>query len=316
MATAWYAYPVTQAYGQHGEKGVDLGTPFHTPVTALFAGTVRFAGRTQWSGGGSSGGEVTIVCNVPGLGPMTSYYLHLDTATVKPGDKVPQGAVIGLSGGQLSGGQWPVVNVGGFFSNGPHTEFGFNAPWVSGPGHPVDPTPYILAARAGTLPATTIDGSGSTLTLSSQGATPAAQVWTPTLVESVILQSFTVAATTHKTVTEPTGWDGMCQAIDYAEQFPEFNWLNPFGSVWADLPPLLIRGLFFGIAFIIFWTVIIETIRQPVGAVLSTLPLVGGIGKVIQNGGASDSAAAGMMAQANTAPAPEPLATPPPVPAV
>lgn len=240
---------------------MDLGTPFHTPITALFAGVVRFAGRTLWnSQGGSSGGEVTIVCSIPGLGVFTSYYLHVDTVAVKVGDKVNAGQVIALSGGQLSGGQWPVVNRGGYFSNGPHTEFGFNAPWVSGPGHQIDPTWAIMAARAGKLPNTNPNNapappSSGNDTSGATAPAPAQQVtWVPTLTESLLINAAALQATTHKVVTQPTGWDGICQDIDYQEKFPPFQWMNPLGSVWADLPPLGIRGLVvvIGLAIILY----------------------------------------------------------------
>lgn len=268
---AWYEYAITQGYGQNGEKGVDLGTPFHTPITALFAGTVTWAGRTRWSAGGSSGGEVCIVCNLPGRGVFTSYYLHLDTANVKVGDKVPAGALIGLSGGQLSGGNWPVVNIGATFSNGPHTEFGFNAPWVSGPGHQIDPTWAIQAARNGTLPHTTVDGSYVTLgyTTGASSTTPTPVEVSPDLVAASLLAFSKVSSSTHRVITQPRGFDGLCEQLDAAEQFPDFNPMNPFGSVFGFLPAVLIRtfGVLVGLA--ILYMVIKEYIAGPMEAIAS-----------------------------------------------
>lgn len=283
MATPWYSYPVTQGFGQRGEKGVDLGTPFHTPITALFAGTVRFAGRTQWACG-SSGGEVTIVCNLPGQGLMTSYYLHLDSTSVKVNDTVRQGQVIGLSGGQLSGGQWPVINCpqkGDIYSDGPHTEFGFNAPWVSGPGKNIDPTSYILAARSGRLPISLPDGTSTAPVGSIGGSGPVVQVNTPTIVEQSLAALYTLSSVTHKTITQPSGWDGMCESLDYIEQLPPFNWWNPFGSILADLPGLLIRAFGILIGLLIIFMVLrgpISSVTNRVQTVLSAQDITGGAG--------------------------------------
>lgn len=285
MATPWYAYPITQAYGQNGEVGVDLGTPFHTPITALFAGTVRFAGRTQWKCG-SSGGEITIVCNVPGLGLMTSYYLHLDVSLVNIGDTVNEGQVIGLSGGQLSGGQWPVVNCPPtIYSSGPHTEFGFNAYWVSGPGHNIDPTPYILAARNGTLPGTTPDGT------STGGSAPNYNVQTATAIEQSFILAYTTAANTKKIITQAEGFDGICKDLDYHEQFAAFNWLNPAGSIFANLAPFMIRAAFFIIGLAIFWIALRPMITGAAGGISDkALPIV--------SSGGGEASAAGALAEA------------------
>lgn len=279
MAAPWYSYRVSQSYGQNGEKGVDLATPFHTPITALFAGTVRFAGRTQWSCG-SSGDEVTIVCNLPGLGLMTSYYLHLDEHFVNVGDTVPAGHIIGLSGGQLSGGNSPVVNCPprDIYSTGPHTEFGFNAPWVSGPGHNIDPTPYILAARAGTLPSTSPDGTVTQNLNLSTGATPTYSQVQADAITASLINAYAAAAQTKKVITNPMGFDGICKDIDYNMEFPEWNWMNPFGSAAADLVPFALRAVFFFVGLMLCWWALKEIIKplsDKVMGVASAIPQVG-----------------------------------------
>lgn len=296
MATPWYAFPITQAHGQHGEKGVDLGTPFHTPITALFAGTVRFSGRTEWSSGGSSGGEVTIVCNVPGVGLLTSYYLHTDINYVKESDTVQAGQLIALSGGQLSGGNWPVQNTKDTtFSYGPHTEFGFNAPWVSGPGHLIDPTPYILAAKGGRLPNTNPDGTAS-FGAGAIGATPVIQTYSPTFVETALASAYTVAASTRKTITKPTGWDGICQWLDYNESMV-WNPLNPFGSFIANLTGIgiMLIGIIIGLTllFIAMWP-IVKPIVQKIPVIGDEVGQRGGAGgEVLGGSGGFAGAAAG-----------------------
>lgn len=268
MAMPWYGYNITQSYGKNGEYGVDIGTPFHTPITALYAGQVRWAGRTEWSCG-SSGGEITIVCNVPGYGVMTSYYLHVDVAYVKPGDTVTQGQVIALSGGQLSGGNWPVVNCpdkGKIYSNGPHTEFGFNAPWVSGPGKNVDPTFAIKQARTNTLPVTYPNGSTLLQTL-AYGAQSGQVVANPTLIEVGLMQFNNLSSSTHRVISQPTGFDGICEAIDSAEQFPEWNWFNIPGSMIAMTPAILVRSTIMFLCGAIAVAVIWGWISGPVGSI-------------------------------------------------
>lgn len=289
MAQPWYMYGITQKFGQNGENGVDLGTPFRTPITALYAGTVRWAGRTQWQCG-SSGGEVTIVCNVPGQGTLTSYYLHMDSVTVKQGDQVPQGALIGYSGGQLSGGNWPVVNcykngrLVTQYSTGPHLEFGFNAPWVSGPGRNIDPTFAITQARNGTLPQTTPNGStnvnatGTPLTTGGNngisetagqggglgpGANLIGNVYQidPNAIAQSQLQFAGLSAKMNHTINQPTGFDGICETIDSDEVF-SWNWYNPLGSLFASFKAIMIRGLGMFLAAIIFIFVFRSLIRD------------------------------------------------------
>lgn len=275
MGQPWYGFNITQGYGVHGEKGVDLGTPFHTPITALYAGTVRWAGRTEWSNGTSSGGEVTIVCNVPGYGIKTSYYLHLDVVYVKPGDTVNQGDVIGLSGGQLSGGNWPVVNKGNIIlSTGAHTEFGFNAPWVSGPGSQIDPTFAILQARSNTLPITYPNGSIVTQTL-GYGAQSAQVAVDPTVLEAGLLQFYNLSSSTQRAISQPTGFDGICEAIDAAEALPKLNWFNVPGTIFLAFKPSMIRFFFMAIGGFITFVVVWSWIQQPVEAGIGVLGKIG-----------------------------------------
>lgn len=275
MTQPWYGFSITQGYGKNGEKGVDLGTPFHTPITSLYGGTVRWAGRTEWSDGTSSGGEVTIVCNVPGYGIETSYYLHLDEVYVKSGDTVTQGQIIGLSGGQLSGGNWPVKNGKNvILSTGPHTEFGFNAPWVSGPGSQIDPTFAIYQARSNTLPIVNPDGSIVTQTL-GYGAQATQVTLDPTTLESGLFQFYNLSSTTQRAISQPAGFDGICEAIDAAQALPEWNWYNVLGSSILYAMPLFTRAIFMVVGSLIAFVVIWSWIREPVESGLGAAAKLG-----------------------------------------
>ena len=106
---AWYDYPVTQAHGVSGEQGIDIGTPFHTPITAIDPGTVD---KTMF---GPFGGLIEVL-----TGRGNEYYLHEDAIDVAKGQQVAAGQELGLSGGQLAGGAHPAQPA---FSSGPHTEF-------------------------------------------------------------------------------------------------------------------------------------------------------------------------------------------------
>lgn len=277
MGQPWFGYPITQRYDGHKEYGIDLQMDRGTPITALYAGVVRWAGRTEWSSGTSSGGEVTIVCNVPGKGLYTSYYLHLDDAYVKPGDQVQAGQIIGVSGGQLSGGKWPVVNGNGIIlSDGPHIEFGFNAPWVSGPGQNIDPYFAIFQARSSTLPVTYPDGS-VVVSTQSYGAQSQNQTIDPTIIDASLLKFYNLSATTQKVISQPTGFDGICEALDSAEEFPEWNWFNVLGSIWLYTPPILVRLTFVAIAQFIILAVVWSWIQKPIESGLGAAASLGAL---------------------------------------
>lgn len=121
----WFkSFTQTQGYGVNNEYGVDLGTPYHTSVPAMYAGKVLWAGQTNWGSDlGSSGGLVAIDTMVNGV-RQVFYVMHLDTVNVKAGDTVNIGDTLGLSGGQTTGGSMPTSSQ---YSTGPHTEMGFNA---------------------------------------------------------------------------------------------------------------------------------------------------------------------------------------------
>ena len=123
-ATPWYLDPITQQFNGASEKGVDLGVPYHTPVTPLFPGVVTGV-KT-----GPYGQEVDVAGQVKGQ-QVTSSYVHIDQALVAVGQPVTQATTLGLSGGQLAGGYHPASPA---YSSGPHIEFSL---WPSGT------TPYV-----------------------------------------------------------------------------------------------------------------------------------------------------------------------------
>lgn len=138
----------------------DIQTPFHTQLGAPWDGTVI----TPPGGEGNYpawGGQIFVRMSTGSV-----YYMyHLDLLYKTPGTKVKQGEVLGLSGGQTSGGYHPAT-VG---SNGPHTHFGFWTKFVKVNGgrtsipYGPDITPSIAALRAGSgiSPDVGKGGSGS-----------------------------------------------------------------------------------------------------------------------------------------------------------
>ena len=137
-------FPITELFNGKNETGIDIGTPFHTPITSLTPGVVT---GTGYYGGG---GVVSVESIVNGA-PAEVYYQHLDTISVSKGSIVGPGTQLGLSGGQLSGGSHPSTAQ---FSNGPHTEVGINAPYGSfwNPlkiGGNSNPLPWLKAVASG-----------------------------------------------------------------------------------------------------------------------------------------------------------------------
>lgn len=327
MAQAWYDYPVGLSHGQGytnpktGEMGIDLSMPLGTPITALYAGKCTWSGLTDWGGGRTSGGMVVILCNVPDVpnnvgppysrnptspGVYSSYYMHLDTAAVKEGDDVHAGQLIGTSGGQNSGGHWP-TSPG--YSNFLHIEFGFNAYWVSGPGRNIDPTWAILAARKGSLPATSPDGGYQTLADTSTATNQLGNTADYKQLEGFDLAMYqygTISSNVHKTITQPSGFDGICIALQNAEAAPDWNWRNMLGSFFASIGPWTVRWLFIwaGIfmALVVLWSWIRGPVQGAMGiAAKSMVPEAGVAGSVISTSTSTSMAGQGGLAAAPTA---------------
>jgi hypothetical protein len=135
MAKLWTDYAITQGFNPPTEWGIDIGTPFGTPITAILPGQVIAEGYHPW------GGETDILARLPNGQQVIEYVLHLDTIdpSIVPGVWVKSGQKIGTSGGQLAGGNAPVDPK---YSTGPHVEFGLfqGSMWS---GKAVDPSPYV-----------------------------------------------------------------------------------------------------------------------------------------------------------------------------
>jgi len=101
-------------------SGIDIGAPMNTPIKASNTGNVIMAG---WYGGY---GKVVIIDHGIVRGqPITTLYGHLNTISVKQGQKVTQGQIIGRVG-----------TTG--YSTGPHCHFE-----VRVKGQPRNPLNYI-----------------------------------------------------------------------------------------------------------------------------------------------------------------------------
>lgn len=141
----WWDYPVGRAHdpdddANGGELGIDLSTPVNTAITTPWPCTVTYTGTSA-----STGGIVKTLTNIPGYGAIFDYFLHLNTIAVKPNQALAGGAVVGLSGGlQPGAGRWAHVEFGMFHSVAyAHQYWGFVT------GSTLDPTPVIMALRAG-----------------------------------------------------------------------------------------------------------------------------------------------------------------------
>lgn len=115
-----YYGTITSRYGSRwgrNHNGIDYGGSVGDPIKAADGGTVTFAG---WNSGGY--GNLVIISH--GNGKET-YYAHMSSVSVKAGQKVAQGAVVGKLG---STGR----------STGPHLHFEIRIN-----GNPVNPSGYV-----------------------------------------------------------------------------------------------------------------------------------------------------------------------------
>jgi hypothetical protein len=150
--------PITQLFGENpnlykkwgfpGHNGIDYGIPNGTPVSAAAAGTVN---QVSFENGGY--GNYVKIAHQDGSKTFYTYYAHLASAAVSPGQKVKAGQLIGYSN-----------NTGA--STGPHLHFGLKIDGEN-PAYKgyVDPMPYFQTS--GTItpepPAGTEQGAFITL---------------------------------------------------------------------------------------------------------------------------------------------------------
>lgn len=93
--------------GRAYHPGIDIGTPRGTKLYAPYDGVVRATGNTDTAAGCWAWGKWTLIDHPNGLSTL---YAHQDVQSVKPGQSVKKGDVIGYSG-----------NTG--YSTGPHLHF-------------------------------------------------------------------------------------------------------------------------------------------------------------------------------------------------
>lgn len=209
----------SQYFGQNGEAGIDLGLDLHTPITSLTLGTVI---STGWYGGG---GVVCVASQIPGIGPASVYYQHLDVIAVQNNQVVHLGDLIGLSGGQLTGGYHPVTCC----STGPHIEVGINPPPVSPLwktlGHNVDPLPWLKQLAQFGPSARDLVG-GIPAPVAPPGSIP------PSPVGNLIALSDVLASGTGPVADTFLGIE---QRIDFHLQFVPIDWNTiTAGTHWWD----------------------------------------------------------------------------------
>lgn len=107
-----------------GHHGIDIANSAGTPIHATAAGTVRWA---RSDGLGGTYGNVVVIKHAGG---WESLYAHMQKYTVRAGQKVKQGQVIGYIG-----------NTGG--STGPHLHFEMHkGGWNKYYSNEVDPLEY------------------------------------------------------------------------------------------------------------------------------------------------------------------------------
>lgn len=117
-------HPITGVKSFH--QGIDYAKTGNVPILASASGTVRqyISDKTTY------GNVLFIEHNINGK-RMDTTYAHLKSKTVKAGDKVKQGQIIGYMG-----------NTGG--STGQHLHFEVhNGPWLSGQPNAVNPALYV-----------------------------------------------------------------------------------------------------------------------------------------------------------------------------
>jgi hypothetical protein len=144
--------PITQLFGENpdiykkwgfpGHNGIDYGIPNGTPVNSAAAGIVN---QVSFENGGY--GNYVKIAHQDGSKTFYTYYAHLSSAAVSPGQKVKAGQLIGYSN-----------NTGA--STGPHLHFGLKIDGEN-PAYKgyVDPMPYFGSAEtAETSPAGTQQG--------------------------------------------------------------------------------------------------------------------------------------------------------------
>lgn len=133
------AEPGLAGAGRTPSVGVDIPLIQDTPVGAPLAGTVLYTGYHGW------GGQIDIQSMLGGV-PVVEELIHMDTINVTPGETVGVGSLLGLSGGQLAGGNAPNSPR---YSTGPHIKYSlFSGTSWGNPLASLNPAPVLAAVAA------------------------------------------------------------------------------------------------------------------------------------------------------------------------
>jgi len=183
---------------------IDLGTPLDTPFFFLESGTITKADYADW------GGEVFLRPDKPGR--PQEYVYHLDEIDVSVGQHVGAGQLVGLTGGQTSGGHHPTNPR---WSTGAHTHFGEFVNYTSSPIGTVpygpDPSPLISEAKAEGLTGIGEGGASSDVSIPNDPKNPVE-------IARILLTNF-------------PGFAGVALALDELETFPGLIWYDDGGNV-------------------------------------------------------------------------------------
>jgi murein DD-endopeptidase MepM/ murein hydrolase activator NlpD len=93
--------PPGSPYGS-GHRGIDIGAPIGTPIRAPAPGTVTFAGKVAGH----------LFLTIAHGGNVSSTYSWIADVSVKKGDAVARGEVVGHSGGCHPGDVVPCLHLG------------------------------------------------------------------------------------------------------------------------------------------------------------------------------------------------------------
>ena len=101
----WDHCPVTQRYGQNYEHGVDLWTQ-GLPIKALLSGTITYSQEECWDGECVMG--ITWKLDNPNQAGGSPYmYVQINTSSVRVGEHVAKGQLLGYSGSFIEIGLTP-----------------------------------------------------------------------------------------------------------------------------------------------------------------------------------------------------------------
>lgn len=148
-AEQWSQYPITHGYitdyqgpgTDTPHYAFDLATPLDTQFAFPKSGIITQADYAVWNGK-QGGGEIFLK---PDDGTDIEYAYHLDVIepNIHSGSHVYAGQLVGLTGGQNTGGQHPTDPM---WSSGPHLHVGYFEQYVNTPdgSRPYGPNPQSL----------------------------------------------------------------------------------------------------------------------------------------------------------------------------